>query len=143
MNEERNVNKKELLNNIIEKDAYFFEIYKTGELIGKINDLENCELNILDDFLVIFMHSITIIYIIYFLITTSLYLSLVFSILFSLDIISYYITSYFTLPEESVNIILKKNDKFRNKVNELITNIRMIKSFAREKSEVNSLENYI
>lgn len=143
LNEERNVNKKELLNNIIEKDAYFFEIYKTGELIGKINDLENCELNILDDFLVIFIHSITIIYIIYFLITTSLYLSLVFSILFSLDIISYYITSYFTLPEESVNIILKKNDKFRNKVNELITNIRMIKSFAREKSEVNSLENYI
>ena len=143
LNEERNVNKKELLNNIIEKDAYFFEIYKTGELIGKINDLENCELNILDDFLVIFIHSITIIYIIYFLITTSLYLSLVFSILFSLDIISYYITSYFTLPEESVNIISKKNDKFRNKVNELITNIRMIKSFAREKSEVNSLENYI
>ena len=143
LNEERNVNRKELLNNIIEKDAYFFEIYKTGELIGKINDLENCELNILDDFLVIFIHSITIIYIIYFLITTSLYLSLVFSILFSLDIISYYITSYFTLPEESVNIISKKNDKFRNKVNELITNIRMIKSFAREKSEVNSLENYI
>lgn len=143
LNEERNVNKKELLNNIIEKDAYFFEIYKTGELIGKINDLENCELNILDDFLVIFIHSITIIYIIYFLITTSLYLSLVFSILFSLDITSYYITSYFTLPEESVNIISKKNDKFRNKVNELITNIRMIKSFAREKSEVNSLENYI
>ena len=143
LNEERNVNKKELLNNIIEKDAYFFEIYKTGELIGKINDLENCELNILDDFLVIFIHSITIIYIIYFLITTSLYLSLVFSILFSLDIISYYITSYFTLPEESVNIISKKNDKFRNKVNELITNIRMIKSFVREKSEVNSLENYI
>ena len=143
LNEERNVNRKELLNNIIEKDAYFFEIYKTGELIGKINDLENCELNILDDFLVIFIHSITIIYIIYFLITTSLYLSLVFSILFSLDIISYYITSYFTLPEERTNIISEKNDKFRNKVNELITNIRMIKSFAREKSEVISLENYI
>ena len=143
LSEERVSNKNELLNNIIEKDIYFFEIYKTGELIGKINDLENCELNILDDFLVIFIHSISIIYIIYFLIKTSLYLSLVFSILFSLDIISYYITSYFTLPEESVNIISKKNDKFRNKVNELITNIRMIKSFAREKSEVNSLENYI
>ena len=143
LNEERNVNKKELLNNIIEKDAYFFEIYKTGELIGKINDLENCELNILEDFLVILIHSVSIIYIIYFLITTSLYLSLVFSILFSLDIISYYITSYFTLPEERTNIISEKNDKFRNKVNELITNIRMIKSFAREKSEVISLENYI
>ena len=143
LNEERNVNRKELLNNIIEKDAYFFEIYKTGELIGKINDLENCELNILEDFLVILIHSVSIIYIIYFLITTSLYLSLVFSILFSLDIISYYITSYFTLPEERTNIISEKNDKFRNKVNELITNIRMIKSFAREKSEVISLENYI
>ena len=143
LNEERNVNRKELLNNIIEKDAYFFEIYKTGELIGKINDLENCELNILEDFLVILIHSVSIIYIIYFLITTSLYLSLVFSILFSLDIISYYMTSYFTLPEERTNIISEKNDKFRNKVNELITNIRMIKSFAREKSEVISLENYI
>ena len=143
LNEERNVNRQELLNNIIEKDAYFFEIYKTGELIGKINDLENCELNILEDFLVILIHSVSIIYIIYFLITTSLYLSLVFSILFSLDIISYYITSYFTLPEERTNIISEKNDKFRNKVNELITNIRMIKSFAREKSEVISLENYI
>ena len=143
LSEERVSNKNELLNNIIEKDIYFFEIYKTGELIGKINDLENCELNILDDFLVIFIHSISIIYIIYFLIKTSLYLSLVFSILFSLDIISYYITSYFTLPEESANIISEKNDKYRNKVNELITNIKMIKSFAREKSEINSLENYI
>jgi len=143
LNEERNNNKKELLNNIVEKDTYFFEIYKTGELIGKINDLENCEFNILEDFLVIFIHSISIIYIIYFLIKTSLYLSLIFSILFSLDIISYYITTYFTLPEESTNIISEKNDKFRNKVNELITNIRMIKSFVREKSEVDSLENYM
>ena len=142
-NDERNANNIELLNKIIEKDIYFFEIYKTGELIGKINDLENRELNLLDDFISLFINSFKIIYIIYYLISTSFYLSAVFAILFSLDIISYFITSYYTQPEKSANIISEKNNKFRNKVNELITNIRMIKSFVREKKEVNSLDNYI
>ena len=33
-----------LLNKIVEKDLFFFEIYKTGELAGKVKDLEGCEL---------------------------------------------------------------------------------------------------
>ena len=32
-----------LLDKVVEKDLFFFEIYKTGELAGKINDLKNCE----------------------------------------------------------------------------------------------------
>ena len=142
-NDERNSNNIELLNKIIEKDIYFFEIYKTGELIGKINDLENRELNLLDDFVSLIINSFKIFYIIYYLISTSFYLSVVFIILLSLDIISYFITSFYTQPEKNANIISEKNNKFRNKVNELITNIRMIKSFVREKKEVDSLENYI
>ena len=87
-NNERNSNNIELLNKIIEKDIYFFEIYKTGELIGKINDLENRELNLLDDFVSLIINSFKIFYIIYYLISTSFYLSVVFIILLSLDIIS-------------------------------------------------------
>ena len=34
-------------------------------------------------------------------------------------------------------------DKFRNKINELFSNIKMIKSFVREKEEVKELEEYL
>ena len=142
-NNERNKNNKELLDKIIEKDIQFFDVYKTGELIGKINDLENRELNLLDDYIIIYLNIFKIFYMAYYLITTSFYLSIVFSILFSLDILSEYICSYFIQSEKSAIIISENNNKFRNKVYQLITNIRMIKSFAREKKEVNSLENYI
>ena len=33
-----------LLNKIVEKDLFFFEIYKTGELAGKVKGFEGCEL---------------------------------------------------------------------------------------------------
>ena len=42
---------KLLLNKVVEKNLFFFEIYKTGELAGKINGLKNCEFDILNEFI--------------------------------------------------------------------------------------------
>ena len=130
-NKVRDSNNKLLLNKIVEKDIYFFEIYKTGELIGKLRDLENCQLNILEDFFQIICYLLKIFIMGYYLITTSLYLTLVFVVMFSLSTVSGKIlTKFFNKKQESV---IDKINQYRNKINELFTNIRMIKSFAKEK----------
>ena len=73
---------------MLKKIYIFFEIYKTGELIGKLRDLENCQLNILEDFFQIIRYLLKIFIMDYYLITTSLYLKLVFVVMFSLSTIS-------------------------------------------------------
>ena len=139
--DDKNNNKKILLNKIVEKDLYFFEIYKTGELIGKIKDLENCDLDILSDFLQIIRYLFQIFIISYYLISTSFYLSVVLAIIFFLSKISkYYLMNCKTIT--SLENFIEKQNKYRNKLNEIITNIKMIKSFAREKYEINQLNKY-
>ena len=130
-----------LLNKIVENDLFFFDIYKTGELTGKIKDLENCELDILEVFFDIFRNSFKIIVISYYLINSSFYLSLVFFILF---IFSYIANKYLNniLFNGGTSSFFKNISKCRNKINELFTNIKMIKSFAREKDEVKEYEKY-
>ena len=61
----------------MEKDLFFFEIYKTGELAGKINDLKNCEFDILNDCFHIIRYSLKIFLLSYYLISSSLYLTIV------------------------------------------------------------------
>ena len=105
-----------------------------------MRDLENCQLNILEDFFQIIRYLLKIFIMGYYLITTSLYLTLVFVVMFSLSTVSGKIlTKFFNKKQESV---IDKINQYRNKINELFTNIRMIKSFSKEKEEVKSLENY-
>ena len=131
-----------LLDKIVEKDVFFFEIYKTGELAGKVNELRNAQLDILDDVFLIIRYSLKIFLISYYLISSSLFLSVVFFILFLLNHLSNYLNNYFYNLNNIIKIF-ENVDKFRNKINELFTNIRMIKSFAREKEEVKALGEYI
>ena len=131
-----------LLDKIVEKDVFFFEIYKTGELAGKVNELRNAQLDILDDVFLIIRYSLKIFLISYYLISSSLFLSLVFSILFLINSLSNYLNNYF-YNSSNIMKMFENVDKFRNKINELFTNIRMIKSFAREKEEVKALGEYI
>ena len=141
-NEDKEKNMKLLLNKVAEKDLFFFEIYKTGELAGKINDLKNCEFDILNDCFHIIRYSLKIFLLSYYLISSSLYLTIVFSILLVVGIISNKLTIKFFFSKK-VPQILTNLDKFRNKINELFSNIKMIKSFSREKDEVKEIGKYI
>ena len=80
-NNDTEISTQLLLNKIVEKDIFFFEIYKTGELAGKVNDLKNAQLDILNDVFQIIRYSLKIFLISYYLISSSLFLSVVFSIL--------------------------------------------------------------
>ena len=141
-NKDKEKNMKLLLNKVVEKDLFFFEIYKTGELAGKINDLKNCEFDILNDCFHIIRYSLKIFLLSYYLISSSLYLTIVFSILLVVGIISNKLTIKFFFSKK-VPQILTNLDKFRNKINELFSNIKMIKSFSREKDEVKEIGKYI
>ena len=141
-NKDKEKNIKLLLNKVVEKDLFFFEIYKTGELAGKINDLKNCEFDILNDCFHIIRYSLKIFLLSYYLISSSLYLTIVFSILLVVGIISNKLSISFFFSK-NVPQILTNLDKFRNKINELFSNIKMIKSFSREKDEVKEIGKYI
>ena len=131
-----------LLNKVVEKDLFFFEIYKTGELAGKINDLKNCEFDILNDCFHIIRYSLKIFLLSYYLISSSLYLTIVFSILLVVGVVSDKLSIKFFFSK-NVSQILTNLNKFRNKINELFSNIKMIKSFSREKDEVKEIGKYI
>ena len=141
-NKDKEKNMKLLLNKVVEKDLFFFEIYKTGELAGKINDLKNCEFDILNDCFHIIRYSLKIFLLSYYLISSSLYLTIVFSILLVVGIISNKLTIKFFFSKKVPQILTNLN-KFRNKINELFSNIKMIKSFSREKDEVKEIGKYI
>ena len=141
-NEDKEKNMKLLLNKVAEKDLFFFEIYKTGELTGKINDLKNCEFDILNDCFHIIRYSLKIFLLSYYLISSSLYLTIVFSILLVVGVVSDKLSIKFFFSK-NVPKILSNLDKFRNKINELFSNIKMIKSFSREKDEVKEIGKYI
>ena len=68
--EENKKNAILLLNKIVENDLFFFEIYESGELEGKIKDLGNCELEILKDFFDIIRNLFKILKINYYLINS-------------------------------------------------------------------------
>ena len=100
-NKDKEKNMKLLLNKVVEKDLFFFEIYKTGELAGKINDLKNCEFDILNDCFHIIRYSLKIFLLSYYLISSSLYLTIVFSILLVVNIISNKLTIKFFFFKKS------------------------------------------
>ena len=132
---EEEKNAQILLDKIVEKDIFFFEVYKTGELSGRVNDLKYCELDILNDCFQIVRHLLQIFLISYYLLSSSFYLSLIFSILFLISSLSDYLFAYLVKFKDFISDF-QDVDEFRNKINELFTNIRMVKSFAREKDEV-------
>ena len=129
-----------LLDKVVEKDLFFFEIYKTGELAGKINDLKNCEFDTSNNCFYIIQYSLKIFLISYYLISSSLYLTVVFSILFFVHVMSYKLTNYF-ISTKNITQLFDILNKLRNKKIELFSNIKMIKSFSREKDEAKELDN--
>ena len=131
-----------LLENIIEKDISFFDIFETGELTKKLNDYEE---NIEEDFvykiLTIIQNIFKLFLISNYLFITSFNLTIVLIFVFFVNIIFSYIIekcSIFSNFEE----IMKTKELYSKKLNELISNIRMIKSFGKEKDELKKIKEY-
>ena len=131
-----------LIENIIEKDISFFDIFKSGELIKKINDYED---NIQEDFIfktLTIIQNITKLFLISsYLYKTSFNLTIVLIFVFFVNICFDYLIeklSIFSMFEE----IMKTKEIYSNKLNELISNIRMIKSFGKEKDELKKIKIY-
>ena len=129
-----------LLEQIVKKDISFFDIFKTGELVEKLGD---CEDNIQEDFIFktisFFQNLSKLLLMSYYLYTTSFSLTLVLLIVFLCKLIVDYLSEKFTIFSDFENT-LKLTEKYSNSLNELISNIRMIKSFGKEEDEVNKLK---
>ncbi len=129
-----------LLEQIVKKDISFFDIFKTGELVEKLGD---CEDNIQEDFIFktisFFQNLSKLLLMSYYLYTTSFSLTLVLLIIFLCKLIVDYLSEKFTIFSDFENT-LKLTEKYSNSLNELISNIRMIKSFGKEEDEVNKLK---
>ena len=129
-----------LLEQIVKKDISFFDIFKTGELVEKLGD---CEDNIQEDFVfktISFFQKLSkLLLMSYYLYTTSFSLTLVLLIVFLCKLIVDYLSEKFTIFSDFENT-LKLTEKYSNSLNELISNIRMIKSFGKEEDEVNKLK---
>lgn len=131
-----------LIEKIVEKDISFFDIFKTGELINKI---DYCEKNLQDDFIfktISLIQGICKLFLIgYYLFKASLNLTMISCTMFLIDLGTDYIfenTSVLSNFDKS----MKAKTKYSNKLYELISNIRMIKSFGEEKNEIKKIEEY-
>lgn len=77
----------------------------------------------------------------YYLYNTSLKLTMVFSTVFFCQVGIEYLCDKFSVYSNFDDFMKLKN-KYSNKLNELFSNIRMIKSFVKEKEEIKKIENY-
>ena len=132
-----------LIEKIMEKDIVFFDIFKTGELLNKI---EYCENHIQNDFIFktfSLIQSISkLILMAYYLYRASSSLMIVFTTIFFVQIGTDYILDNNTSFNESFDKGMASKNKYLNKLTEIISNIRMVKSFVKEKDEVKKIEEY-
>ena len=132
-----------LIEKIMEKDIVFFDIFKTGELLNKI---EYCENHIQNDFIFktfSLIQSISkLILMAYYLYKASSSLMIVFTTIFFVQIGTDYILDNNTSFNESFDKGMASKNKYLNKLTEIISNIRMVKSFVKEKDEVKKIEEY-
>jgi len=132
-----------LIEKIMEKDIVFFDIFKTGELLNKI---EYCDDHIQNDFIFktfSLIQSISkLILMVYYLYKASPNLMIVFATIFFIQIGTDYILDNNTSFNETFDKGMESKNKYLNKLTEIISNIRMVKSFAKEKDEVKKIEEY-
>ena len=131
-----------LLEKVINKDLAFFDIFKTGEIIGKLNE---CEKYIECDFifrtLSLFQNIIKLILMGYYLYKTSYKLTMIFTTIFLCQLgVDFLFENFSGFVDYELSIKMKNS--YTNKLNELISNIRMVKSFGTEKEETKKLEEF-
>ena len=132
--------KDTLIEVIAKKDIEFYDLYKTGELLEKIKNCEKVfEENIIYQILKDLQSTFKMLYLIYFLLNTNLKISIIsLSIIFIKKIGEY--LSKKVSGSFDINKFQKLDEKYSNYLTDFVLNIRLIKSFATEKSELNRIK---
>ena len=129
-----------LLDIILGKDITFFEIYKTGEIINKIYTT-SLDTEFIFKFITVLQYFGKMMFMFYYLCKTSPKLTMVFATSFLVQLGLKKVFKQFSRQPNSKEL-LKYNNKYSNKLHELFNNIKMIKSFTKEKQEVEKLKDY-
>ena len=132
--------KDTLLEDMAKKDIEFYDLYKTGELLEKLRNAEKVyEKNMVFQILKDLQHTIKIIYLSFFLMNTNLKLSLISLILVFVQKLGEYFSKKAS-GSFDVNKFSKLDEKYNNYLTDFVFNIRLIKSFATERFELNKIK---
>ena len=125
-----------LLENLLKKDMDFYDVFKTGELCDKANYYGSFPYyDVVGEMLNFIKNIITFLYSGYYLYKNFLYMAIISTIFFFIKLfINPYINNKIDLNEFEERLNLK-NDI----LNEIFSNIRLIKSFATEEKELKKL----
>ena len=128
------------IESIAKKDIEFFDLFKTGELIDKIKNCEKAfDENMIYQVLKDLQRIFKLIYLAYYLLNTNLKLSLIsLALIIGKKVTEYY--SHKASGSLDVNKFQKLEDKYNNYLTDFIFNIRLIKSFATERYELNRIK---
>ncbi len=132
--------KNVVLENISQKDVEFFDILKTGELIERIRQNEGTiEKNFIFKTINFIITLSKITYLSYYIFKYSFDLSLIYLGIYLFNfIIDYLLKKQFEYSNDRKRFRLR--DNYSSALNEFISNIRLIKSFGTEESEIKKLQ---
>ena len=128
-----------VMENIAEKDIEFFDVYKTGELKERITSSEEClNNNFLFRTITLVQHLGKFIFVTYYLFSFTKDLTIAYIITFALKFAwDQFMNNYFEF--RNFRKRMKNRDLYSNSLQEFLTNIRLIKSFATEEYELKKL----
>ena len=128
-----------VMENIAEKDIEFFDIYKTGELKERITSSEEClNNNFLFRTITLFQHLGKFLFVTYYLFSFTKSLTIAYLITFIVKFgWDQLMNNYFEF--RNFRKRMKNRDLYSNSLQEFLSNIRLIKSFATEKYELKKL----
>ena len=134
------LNYRNLVMDIIsQKDIEFFDVYKTGELKERITSSEEClNNNFLFRTITLFQHLGKLIFVTYYLFSFTKGLTIAYIITFVLKFAwDQFMNNYFEFRNFKKR--MKNRDLYSNSLQEFLSNIRLIKSFATEEFELKKL----
>ena len=128
-----------VMENVAEKDIEFFDIYKTGELKERISSSEEClNNNFLFRTITLFQHLGKFLFVAYYLFSFTKSLTIAYLITFMAKFgWDQLMNNYFEF--RNFRKRMKNRDLYSNALQEFLSNIRLIKSFATEKYELQKL----
>ena len=128
-----------VMETIAEKDIEFFDVYKTGELKERITSSEEClNNNFLFRTITLFQHLGKFIFVTYYLFSFTRGLTIAYIVTFVLKFAwDQFMNNYFEFRNFKKR--MKNRDLYSNSLQEFLSNIRLIKSFATEEFELKKL----
>ena len=128
-----------VMENVAEKDIEFFDLYKTGELKERITSSEEClNNNFLFRTITLFQHLGKFLFVAYYLFSFTKSLTIAYLITFIVKFgWDQFMNNYFEFRNFKKR--MKNRDLYSNSLQEFLSNIRLIKSFATEQYELKKL----